>query len=385
MLLNVSILGFILALIILVFSSFRKSRSAFLAAYFILINIFSLVYFAIFESESPTLVAILAINFTPFYFLTIPFLYLYISSLRKDFKFKPRYFLLFVPFLLNLINIIPYLLVPFSQKLILGEEIIRNSVSLNQVNLLYLPYTYQSILRPIFNLFLLLHTSYTFYKERNALAFLPAKFNQKNFIVIIIIISFILNSLSFSIGINSLIIKTFGVDLMPTISYVTINSIVTYLSAFNNIVVLFFPQILFRELFSISKSVQRKKDQVVTEDTPLSSERLIETEQLLKAYLEEQPYLSKGFTISYITKHTSIPAHQLSIYFNDYLKIGFNDWKNKLRIDYAVSEIKARKLNRFTIETIALASGFSSRSNFNNAFISIMNQTPSEFLKGLKE
>lgn len=385
MLLNVSILGFILALIILVFSSFRKSRSAFLAAYFILINIFSLVYFAIFESESPTLVAILAINFTPFYFLTIPFLYLYISSLRKDFKFKPRYFLLFVPFLLILINIIPYLLVPFSQKLILGEKIIRNSVSLNQVNLLYLPYTYQSILRPIFNLFLLLYTSYTLYKERNALEFLPAKFNQKNFIVIILIISVILNSLSFSIGINSLIIKTFGVDLMPTISYVTVNSIVTYLSAFNNIVVLFFPQILFRELFSIGKSVQRKKDQVVTEDTPLSNDRLIEIEQLLKAYLEEQPYLSKGFTISHITKHTGIPAHQLSIYFNDYLKIGFNDWKNKLRIDYAISEIKAGKLARFTIESIALTSGFSSRSNFNNAFISIMNQTPSEFLKGLKE
>lgn len=385
MLLNVSILGFILALIILVFSSFRKSRSAFLAIYFLFINIFSLVYFAIFENENPTLAAIFAVNFTPFYFLTTPFLHLYMSSLRKDFSFKPRYFLLFVPFLIILINISPYILTPFSQKLILGEEIIRNSASLNQVKLLFIPYAYQSILRPIFNLFLLLYTSYTFYKERNALEFLPAKFNQKNFIVIILIISFILNGLSFSIGINSLIIKTFGVDLMPTISYMAVNSTVTYLSALNNIVVLFFPQILFRELFSIRKTVQRKKDQVFTEDTPLSNDRLIEIEQLLKAYLEEQPYLTKGFTMSCITKHTGIPVHQLSIYFNDYLKIGFNEWKNKLRIDYAVSEIKAGKLNRFTIESIALASGFSSRSNFNNAFISIMNQTPSEFLKGLKE
>jgi hypothetical protein len=90
MLLNVSLLGFILALIILVFSSFRKSRSTFLAAYFILINLFSLVYFIIFENQSPRLAAIFAIHFTPFYFLTIPFLHLYIISHRKEFRFKPR-------------------------------------------------------------------------------------------------------------------------------------------------------------------------------------------------------------------------------------------------------------------------------------------------------
>lgn len=385
MLLNVSILGFILALIILVFSSFRKSRSTFLAAYFLLINLFSLVYFIIFESESPTLAAIFAINFTPFYFLTKPVLHLYIISHRKDFSFKPRYFLLFVPFLLILINVSPYLLVPFSEKLILGKEIIRNSASLNQEKLLFLPYLYQSTLRPIFNLFMILYTSYTFYKERKTLEFLPAKFSQKNFIVIILIISVILNSLSFSIGMNSLIIKNFGVDLLPNISYDAVNSIVNYLSTLHNVSVLFFPQILFREFVAISKSVQRKKYQVHIEDSSISKDRLIEIEQLLKAYLEDQPYLTKGFAMSYVTKNTGIPVHQLSIYFNDYLKIGFNDWKNKLRIDYAVSEIKAGKLTRFTIESIALASGFSSRSNFNNAFVSIMNQTPSEFIKGLKE
>lgn len=369
MLLNVSILGFILALIILVFSSFRKSRSAFLAAYFLFINIFSLVYFAIFENESPTIIAIFAVNFTPFYFLTLPFLHLFIISHRKDFSFKSRYFLLFVPFLIILINISPYLLTPFSQKLILGKEFLRNPTALNQVNLLFLPYVYQSTLRPIFNLLILTYTSYTFYKERNTMGFLPAKFNQTNFIIIILIISVILNSISFSIGINSLIIKTFDVDLLPNISYRAINSIVNFFSAGHNVSILFFPQILFREFYEINKSVNRKKDHVHIEDSTISKDRLIKIEQLLKAYLEGQPYLIKGFNLSFITNQTGIPAHQLSIYFNDYLKIGFNDWKNKLRIDYAVSEIKAGKLNRFTIESIALTSGFSSRSNFNKAFI----------------
>jgi AraC-like DNA-binding protein len=385
MLLNVSILGFILALVILVFSSFRKSRSAFLAAYFLFINIFSLVYFAIFENDSPTIAAIFAIHFTPFYFLPTPFLYLYIISHRKDFSFKLSYLLLFLPFLIVLINISPYLLTPFSQKLILGKEIIRNPATLNQVKLLFLPYLHQSILRPFFNLFILTYTSYIFYKERNSLEFLSAKFNQKNFIYIILFISFILNILSFSIGINSLIIETSGFNLVPTISYRAVNSIVNFFTAIHNVSVLFFPQILFREFYIIEKTVNRKKDQLLIEDASISNDRLIEIDQLLMAYIAKRPYLTKGFTLTYITKHTGIPAHQLSIYFNDYLKIGFTDWKNKLRIDYAVSEIKAGKLDRFTIESIATTSGFSSRSNFNNAFISIMNQTPSEFIKGLKE
>jgi AraC-like DNA-binding protein len=385
MLLNVSILGFILALVILAFSSFRKSRSAFLASYFLFVNIFSLVYFAIFENESPTIIAIFAVNFTPLYFLTTPLLYLYIISHRKDFSFKSRYFLLFVPFLIILINVSPYILTPFSQKLILGKEFIRNPISLNQVKLLFLPYVYQSTLRPIFNLLILTYTCYTFYKEKNSLEFLPAKFNQTNFIIIILINSVILNSLSFFIGTNSIIITTFGVDLMPTISYRAVNATVNFFSAVHNVSVLFFPQILFRELFSANKSLLVGKNKSLSDDPLISQDRLKEIDQLLMDYLQEKPYLTKGFSLTSITKDTGIPVHQLSMYFNDYLKTKFNDWKNKLRIEYAIEEIESGKLDLYTIESIALKSGFSSRSNFNSSFTSIMQQTPSEFIKGLNK
>lgn len=385
MLLNVSILGFILALVILVFSSFRKSRSAFLAAYFIFLNLFSLVYFVIFENTTPNLVAIFAVNFTPLYFLTTPFLHLYIISHRTDFSFKPRYFILFVPFLIILINVSPYLLVPFSQKLVLGKEVLRNPGVLNEVKLLFLPYFYQSILRPIFNLSLLLYTAYIFHKERTSLNFLPAKFNQNNFIYTIFIISIILNSLSFSIGVNSLINKTFGVALISNVSYSYVNSMVSYFTAAHNIFVLFFPQILFRELFSANKSLLVGKNKSFSDDPLISQDRLKEIDQLLMDYLQEKPYLTKGFSLTSITKDTGIPVHQLSMYFNDYLKTKFNDWKNKLRIEYAIEEIESGKLDLYTIESIALKSGFSSRSNFNSSFTSIMQQTPSEFIKGLNK
>ena len=75
MLLSVSFLGFFLAGIILLFSSYRKSKNAYLAAYLLFSNLFSLTYWLIFQSDSSTFSALFAIHITPFYFLTQPFLH----------------------------------------------------------------------------------------------------------------------------------------------------------------------------------------------------------------------------------------------------------------------------------------------------------------------
>ncbi|MEY3855130.1 MAG: hypothetical protein RIS68_1144, partial [Bacteroidota bacterium] len=155
MLLNVSILGFILAGIILLFSSYRKSKNAYLAAYLLGSNFFSLIYYVIFESQSVSLAALFAINFTPFYLLNQPFLHLYMLSQQKEFTFKPMYFLFFVPFVLILLNVSPYLLIPFSQKLEFAKKFLNNAELLYQAKLLFLPYYYQSLFRPAFNLIFL--------------------------------------------------------------------------------------------------------------------------------------------------------------------------------------------------------------------------------------
>ena len=139
MLLSVSFFGFFLAGIILIFSSYRKSKNAYLAAYLLFSNLFSLIYYIIFESDNVDLAAFFGLNFTPFYFLSQPFLHLYICSQRRDFKFKPSYFLVFVPFLIILINISPYICLPFSEKRVFAAAFLQNSEVLYQAKLLFLP------------------------------------------------------------------------------------------------------------------------------------------------------------------------------------------------------------------------------------------------------
>jgi AraC-like DNA-binding protein len=384
MLLNVSFFGFFLAGIILIFSSFRKSKNAYLAAYLLFSNLFSLIYYFIFQSENVDYAAFFALNFTPFYFLSQPFLHLYISSQRKDFKLKPIYFVLFVPFLMILINVLPYIWRPFSEKRVFAMAFLQNAEVMYQAKLLFLPYYYQSLIRPIFNLLLLLFTGFTCYKNRHAFEFKNSKFNERNFVFSILIISGLLNALSFVFIVNKLLISTFDFGILTNVSFATVNSIVSYLYTGQNLILLFFPQILFQEQFNVKTSDKSKKDPSSRPESTISEDQLENIETQIREYLQDnKPYLAQGFSLTIISQKTGIPAHQLSYYFNDHLKTSFNDWKNHLRIEHVVSEINDGKHENFTLESLASSSGFASRANFNKAFLVVMNQTPTEYIRGL--
>ena len=382
MLLNVSFLGFFLAGIILIFSSYRKNKNAYLAAYLLFSNLFSLIYYLIFESENVDLAAFFTLHFTPFYLLSQPFLFLYINSHRKDFKFKPIYFVLFVPFLMTLINVLPYIWRPFSEKRVFAMAFLQNAEVLYQAKLLFLSYYYQSLFRPVFNLILLIFTCVTFYKNQHLFEFQKAKFNERYFVWVILLITGLLNSLSFVFIVNKLLISSFDFGILTNVSFVTINSFVNYLYVGQNLLLLFFPQILFQEHVN-SKSLGKSiKDLSIKSDGNISKGRLEEIESQIQGYLlDRKPYLKKGFSMTFVSLDLGIPVHQLSYFFNDHLKTSFNDWKNHLRIEYVVSEINQGKHENFTLESLASSSGFASRANFNKAFLVEMNQTPTEYIK----
>jgi AraC-like DNA-binding protein len=328
--------------------------------------------------------AFFGLNFTPFYFLSQPFLHLYISSHLKDFKFKPRHFLFFVPFLIILINISPYLWLPFSEKRAFAMSFLENAEVMYQAKLLFLPYYYQSLIRPIFNLLLLLFTGFTCYKNRHAFEFKNLKFNERNFVFSILIISGLLNTLSFVFIVNKLLISTFDFGILTNVSFATVNSIVSYLYTGQNLILLFFPQILFQGQFNVKTSDKSKKDPSSRPESTISEDQLENIETQIREYLQDKkPYLAQGFSLTNVSQKTGIPAHQLSYYFNDHLKTSFNDWKNHLRIEHVVSEINDGKHENFTLESLASSSGFASRANFNKAFLVVMNQTPTEYIRGL--
>ena len=383
MLLSVSFLGFFLAGIILLFSSYRKNKNAYLAAYLLFSNLFSLTYWLIFQSDSSTFSALFAIHITPFYFLTQPFLHLYILSHQKSFKFKAKNYLLLIPFFLVFLNVLPYFLIPFSDKVQWANLFLKNPEVLYEAKTLFLPYFYQSLIRPVFNLIFIFFSVYTYFKLRNVLEFPSAKFNERAFIIFLLIISGVLNLFSFGLIIHKVLLETFDIDLVPIHDLSSASKVVGYLHAAQNLLLLFFPKILFEEIFYQQNSVKPKTNRLSKSDSNISPEKFKKIEQLIQEYITSRPYLIQGFSINSISQNIEVPVHQLSHYFNDDLNMSFNDWKNKLRIEYIVSEINDGKHENFTLESMASSSGFASRANFNKAFLVVMNQTPKEYIKGL--
>jgi YesN/AraC family two-component response regulator len=94
---------------------------------------------------------------------------------------------------------------------------------------------------------------------------------------------------------------------------------------------------------------------------------------------EVQPYLQPDFNLAHLSVHTQIPVHHLSYYFREEKKQHFNDYRNEWRVNHAKNLIIKGKANDFTLETIGLQSGFSSRNTFLTTFKKVEGITPSTF------
>jgi AraC-like DNA-binding protein len=82
-------------------------------------------------------------------------------------------------------------------------------------------------------------------------------------------------------------------------------------------------------------------------------------------------------------KDLSIPEHVLTFYFNNHKGTTFLKWKNKLRIEEAITLLKAGEAETNTLESVGKACGYKSRSNFIQAFKTQTGESPSAYLKKL--
>jgi AraC-like DNA-binding protein len=80
-------------------------------------------------------------------------------------------------------------------------------------------------------------------------------------------------------------------------------------------------------------------------------------------------FTEKGYTISRMAEDVNIPLYHLNYYFKEIAQESFTDFKNKKRIQFAIDLINDGYLANFTVENLSLKCGFSSRANFNSAFL----------------
>ena len=385
-----TLLGFLITFLILWNLRTSNKANLYLFFFFLINNIYSLSHYAAMDSGNKYLIAIMLVHFTPFYLLIGPFLYFYVRGLvYDDHKLYKKDIIHFIPAIFILINISPYLFFSFDQKLFFATEVIRDTANILNNNFLFISPTISFISRPIFAiLYVILSASLIYKKGLNE--------NYKNMQP-----RLIYRWLISLIGMALLLYLTFF--LFSLIGYKTRNIQLTELRSkyilyatglgllLLNFSLLFFPNILYG-LPQLDYNMIKKSKPTVEVDTLLkkeaksfeiSDDKLSLLTAKIDAYLLSLPYININFTLSVMSADTDIPAHHLSYYLNEHLKINFNTWKNDLRINHVISLIESGSYETLTLDALSKQSGFGSRSSFINAFKLKTGQTPSEYLQNL--
>ena len=390
MLFYLTILGFLIPFLIVL--NLRTSNKANLYLFFFLFinNIYSLSHYAALNSGNKYFIAIMMVHFTPFYLLLGPFFYFYVRGLvYDDHNLNKKDIIHFIPAILILLNISPYLFFSVDQKLIYAAEVIKNPMNIFNYKFLFLSPTISVIYRPIFAISYVILSANLIYKKG-----LNDNYNNMQpKLIYRWLISLIAMAL----------LMYFTFLLFSIVGYYTRNLQETQLRSeyilygtglgllLLNFSLLFFPNILYG-LPQLDFALLKQNKPILQIDTfikkrvknfEISDNKLSLLGAKIDAYLLSLPYININFTLSVMSADTDIPAHHLSYYLNEHLKINFNTWKNDLRINHVISLLESGSYEKLTLDALSKQSGFRSRSNFINAFKLKTGQTPSEYLHNL--
>ena len=388
MLLYITILGFIVSLLLLINIKESNRVNLYLFFFFFINNLYSLAHYATIYSESKTLVALLLVNFTPLFLLVGPVLYFYIRGLlRDDYRLNQSDWWHFLPAFLLFINITPHLFSSFEDKLEYATRVLQSSSEILNYKNLFIPAKYKFLIRPFFGLFYVavcIRLIYVKFKdERPSNKQTKLIFNWTIFLIfntLLVYISFLVFTIySYQTQDYKLAeIKGF---------YFLISSLVGLILL--NISLLFFPNILYGlpQLDYIISTKHKILDEAAKElikknakSFEISPEKLKLLDDKIQQYCLTQPYLNPEFSLSTMSADIDIPVHHLSYYFNEYMNVNFNTWKNDHKINYVISLIEKGSNELLTLDALAKQAGFGSRTTFFNAFKQKIGLTPSEYL-----
>lgn len=122
------------------------------------------------------------------------------------------------------------------------------------------------------------------------------------------------------------------------------------------------------------------------ESTPVKN-RLPDAEiKSLKSKLEElieteKVYLKNELTLSDLSQELNTSTNNLSWLLNNIYQSSFYEFINRHRIQEFLQKIKNNEHSKRTLLSLSLEVGFNSKSTFNKAFKSILNDTPTSYIK----
>lgn len=363
-----SLIGFIIVSILL--TKKNEVSSFFLALFYAIISLFFLQTYVIHKGLFNELKWFY--GWPSLFYSLIPFvIYAYLDScMNKKFQWKLLHILLFFPWILCLIDVVLFYLLPLEQR----EKIIYGAIS-NPNDRFSISYGFltlqaHSIINYFFNIVSLafIYPALKKYSFPSTEKIKERLFLQKwIFLLWGLFLFFSLTLLFWSINIDN-----FKTSLFLKKHYVDFQIIFSIISLLLVIVPIYNPKVLY-DMDPAFLQDSKKKNRVISENNAIhdSSKYNLDFEAIkskLSLLEESGKYTDTNFDLLLLSTELNIPIHQLSYFFKTSYGLSFSVYRNNLRIELAIRLIKSGFIKDKTFESLSIHCGFTSRSSFSKKF-----------------
>ncbi len=366
--------GLILSIILL---QFKNKKSNLYISLFVLFASISISGAFIYKTNLFFLIPhMIRIN-EPFRFLLAPFFYFYIKSLITiNFKFKKKYFLHFIPFILNVIYFIPFYTESAQDKI---QYFIDQKYSSNKSNMVLENQVLLILVLISIVIYIIIININIKKHEQNI---------KENFSSIEKINLLWIKKFSFFFLIIGILLSIIMFFWIFVFTFKEFNRLTPVIVSFT-IYVLAYRAIKQPEIFKSNIDTENTDEKTLIEKNKtkklvISDNKIDEYyDRLINFMKKEKPYLNEELTLPQLAENLKIPIRYLSDVINEKSGFNFYFFINKYRVE-EVKELFIRSKDKdISVLDLAFEAGFNSKSTFNAIFKQFTNMTPTEFKKNI--
>jgi AraC-like DNA-binding protein len=325
----------------------------------------------------------------PFNYLIYPSLYIYVKIIISNkTSIARKNWLHFIPFLLAIIDLLPFYLLPLKEKNNIVSDLLHEFSNTYLVDSGILPawfhYVFKQLQAIVYLILIwqLLYRNKILKKIKFEDTAITTQINQVKKWLVIISSLMTFSYVTFIIFMGFIIINP---NYQITGIFTEFASLVSAFSIFVICIYIFFqPNVLYG--FIDFQLVDKQNKLNLNEIEPkkieiaptINFEKWVVLEELI---IKNEYFKNQVMSIERLSIELNISSRQLSFCINHYKKMKFQDYINSLRLQFVISEFKNGTIENKTIEGIGANAGFGSRSSFFSVFKKQMGCTPLEYIK----
>ena len=385
-------IGLALSFILLFYNGGYKTANVYLGLFLFFLTFLTFShYLYIFSNSVSELVILLSVPINSTFYIIGPFAYLYIRSiLTHKIDFKKSDLIHFIIFGIIFFGRLPFNFSSWELKEEMAKQFINNSwleLSNLKHNLLLNVKT-NYLLKGIHVLFYIIAIWIMIYKAKirntselkgNSQLLIMKRWS----IFFTTVFTFLAICLYFMIYLFMSIPERAKFQQQGDIFF----SLIFLLSMTLILGLIFFPQILYGlpignvGWININdKIIENNTHNEVGTITMLHEKHLQNIRMKLEDWVKKNGFLSEDITLNNLSSDIEVPLYHLTYYFNQVNDEKFIDWRNNLRVDFAINLMKNELEIKKTLEAIGKESGFRSYSTFRQAFKRRTGTVPKDFI-----